>query len=110
MHNPTVTREFGDEHAGRDYLAAQGTVIRSTLAGVVVQVNGGEVVVESNGIRHSYSHLADAEVQVADTVETGDRLGLATGPHLHYEERVVPYQVGDDRSPLFDLHPNTRLP
>lgn len=67
-------------------------------------------MVESNAIWHIYDHLAEPEVRQGDTVETGDRLGLATGPHLHYEERVTPYRAEDRRSPRFDLHPNTRLP
>ena len=115
VHNGVVTCEFGvaGEHgpnSGRDYRADHGTPVRSTLAGVVVRVEGDEVVVESNAIWHVYSHLAEVEVHPGDTVETGDCLGVAAGPYLHYEERVMPYQPGDHRSPRFDLHPNARLP
>ena len=115
VHNPRVTCEFGvagehGPHAGRDYGADPGTPVRATLAGVVVRVGGDEVVVESNAIWHFYGHLAAVEVRQGDTVETGDRLGVAVGPHLHYEERITPYRPGDHRSPRFDLHPNARLP
>lgn len=118
VHRATVIRDFGVAgdtsqdglHPGRDYRADHGTTIRATLAGVVVRVEGDEVVVESNAIWHLYSHLSEVQVRRGDTVETGDCLGLALGPHLHYEERVKPYRPGDHRSPRFDLHPNARLP
>jgi murein DD-endopeptidase MepM/ murein hydrolase activator NlpD len=115
VHNARVTCEFGvrgehGSHPGRDYGAERGTPVRATLAGVVVRVGGDEVVVESNAIWHFYGHLAEVEVRQGDTVETGDRLGVAGGPHLHYEERITPYGPGDHRSPRFDLHPNARLP
>ena len=114
VHNADVTCEFGVAgedglHVGRDYRAGPGTPIRATMAGVVVRVSADQVVVESNAIWHLYGQLAGPEVHQGDTVETGDRLGLAAGPHLHYEERVTPYGAGDHRNPRFDLHPNTRL-
>ena len=111
MHNAMVVRDFGvGVHPGRDYRADRGTAVRATLAGVVVRVEGDEVVVESNAIWHLYSHLSEPTVRRGDTVETGDCLGFAEGPHLHYEERLTPYQPGDHRCPLFDVHNNTRLP
>lgn len=111
VYNAVVTCDFEVAgHPGRDYRAGAGTPVRATLAGVVVRVAADQVVVESNAIWHIYDHLAEPEVRQGDTVETGDRLGLATGPHLHYEERVTPYRAEDRRSPRFDLHPNTRLP
>lgn len=95
-------------HTGRDYLAAGGTTVRATLAGVVVRAGptptyGLLVVVESNGIRHFYAHLSAAAVECDAWVETGDRLGATGGDGLHYEERVAPYRYMDHRSPLFDL-------
>lgn len=111
VHNAVVTCEFGIAgHLGRDYRAGAGTPVRAALAGVVVRVAADQVIVESNAIWHIYDHLVEPQVRQGDTVETGDRLGLATGPHLHYEERVTPYRPEDRRSPLFDLHPNARLP
>lgn len=114
VHHLDVTREFGVNgdhgiHSGRDYRAAAGTPIRATMAGVVVRVSAEQVVVESNAIWHLYDRLAGPEVSQGDTVETGDCLGVAAGPHLHYEERVAPYGPGDHRNPRFDLHPNARL-
>jgi murein DD-endopeptidase MepM/ murein hydrolase activator NlpD len=110
VHNPVVVREFDRAgHPGRNYRTEPGTPIRSALAGVVVQVAAGRVVVESNAIWHSYELLAESTVSEGETVETGDLLGLAAGTHLHYEERVSPYEVGDQRSPQFDLHTNARM-
>ncbi|TDD26743.1 M23 family metallopeptidase [Kribbella turkmenica] len=110
VHNPVVVREFDRAgHPGRDYRTEPGTPIRATLAGVVVQVGHRQVVVESNAIRHLYDHLSEPTVSQGETVETGDLLGLAAGDHLHYEERVAPYGVGDQRGPQFDLHTNARM-
>jgi murein DD-endopeptidase MepM/ murein hydrolase activator NlpD len=110
VHNPVVVREFDRAaHHGRDYRSEPGTPIRAALAGVVVRVEAGRVVVESNAIRHVYELLSESTVSQGETVETGDLLGLAAGSHLHYEERVAPYGVGDQRSPQFDLHTNARM-
>ncbi|MEU4602532.1 M23 family metallopeptidase [Kribbella sp. NPDC023972] len=110
VHNPVVVREFDRAgHPGRDYRSEPGTPIRAALAGVVVRVEAGRVVVESNAIWHVYELLSESTVSQGETVETGDLLGLAAGSHLHYEERVAPYGVGDQRSPQFDLHTNARM-
>ena len=73
------------------------------------QSEAGRVVVESNAIWHLCGDLSELAVSQGETVETGDQLGVAIGSHLHYEERVAPYQVGDHRSPQFDLHTNARM-
>ena len=110
VHNPEVVRDFETTgHAGRDYRTEPGTPIRATLAGVVLQTEDGQVVVESNAIWHLYTALSALTVSQGETVETGDRLGVAAGSHLHYEERVAPYRAGDHRSPQFDLHTNARM-
>lgn len=115
VFNGVVVREFAGtggrgSHPGRDYRAEWGTAVRATLAGVVVRVEGDEVAVESGAIWHLYRHVFGSTVRKGDTVETGDCLGLALGPYVHYEERIAPYGADDHRSPRFDLHPNTRLP
>jgi murein DD-endopeptidase MepM/ murein hydrolase activator NlpD len=110
VHNPVVVREYdGVDHPGRDYRTEPGTPIRATLAGVVVHVGAGRAVVESNAIRHVYDQLSEVTVTQGETVETGDQVGVAAGRHLHYEERVAPYEVGDQRRPQFDLHTNARM-
>jgi hypothetical protein len=110
VHNPVVVHEFDRTvHSGRDYRTEPGTPIRATLAGVVVQVEAGRVVIESNAIWHVYDHLSELTVSQGETVETGDQLGVAAGSLLHYEEQVAPYGPGDQRSPQFDLHTNARM-
>jgi murein DD-endopeptidase MepM/ murein hydrolase activator NlpD len=110
VHNPVVVREYdGVDHPGRDYRTEPGTPIRATLAGVVLGAEADRVVVESNAIRHVYDQLSELTVRQGESVETGELLGVAAGPQLHYEERVAPYEVGDQRSPQFDLHTNARM-
>jgi murein DD-endopeptidase MepM/ murein hydrolase activator NlpD len=110
VHNPVVVREYEQaDHPGRDYRSEPGTPVRAALAGVVVQVEAGRVAVESNAIWHVYELLSESTVSQGETVETGDLLGVAAGSHLHYEERVSPYGVADQRSPQFDLHTNARM-
>ncbi len=100
-------------HTGRDYRAAVGTEVRSTMAGTVVSVArdrayGLSVVVETGDIRHLYAHLSKAVVGIAERVEAGQVLGLSgegrrgEEPHLHYEERISPYGDRDHRWPMFD--------
>jgi murein DD-endopeptidase MepM/ murein hydrolase activator NlpD len=103
-------------HTGEDYSTHGQTGVRveATRAGVVVEVGdvwgpsyGKQVVVESDGIRHGYCHLASIAVGAGDRVEAGDKLGgsgntgNSTGPHLHYEERRAPYAYADHREPQF---------
>ncbi|GAB3930131.1 hypothetical protein GCM10029976_031190 [Kribbella albertanoniae] len=110
VHKPVVVREFESaEHSGRDYHTLPGGTVRATLAGVVVHVDGDQVVVESNAIWHLYRRLSEPTVSQGETVETGEPLGSAVESHLHYEERVAPYQDGDHRKPQFDLHTNARM-
>ena len=110
VHKPVVVREFESaEHSGRDYRTEPGGTVRATLAGVVVHVDGGQVVVESNAIWHLYHRLSGPTVNQGETVETGELLGSAAESHLHYEERIAPYRVGDHRKPQFDLHTNARM-
>jgi murein DD-endopeptidase MepM/ murein hydrolase activator NlpD len=110
-----VVREFGTPgpdwqasyHTGRDYRAAPGTTVRSTMAGKVVRVSADDgyglfVVVQTSGVRHLYGHLSEVSVTVAEQVEAGQVLGLSGEPHLHYEERVSPWGYADHRWPLFD--------
>jgi murein DD-endopeptidase MepM/ murein hydrolase activator NlpD len=103
-------------HTGEDYSThgATGERVEATRAGKVVDVGnvwgsdyGYQVVVESDGIRHGYCHLASIAVEPGQHVDAGDRVGgsgntgNSTGPHLHYEERTSPYGYHDHREPRF---------
>ncbi|MFC9692108.1 peptidoglycan DD-metalloendopeptidase family protein [Kribbella sp. NPDC056951] len=110
VHKPVVVREYEPaDHSGRDYRTQPGGTVRATLAGVVVHVDGDQVVVESNAIWHLYRPLSEPTVSQGETVETGELLGCAADAALHYEERVAPYRAGDHRKPQFDTHTNARM-
>lgn len=84
-------------HSGEDLKARTGTKIRSVAAGKVVFsresiVPGKTVVLDhGNGIYSQYMHLSKFNVEVGDSVEPGQVIGLAgatgrvEGPHLHWE-------------------------
>jgi murein DD-endopeptidase MepM/ murein hydrolase activator NlpD len=69
-------------------------------AGVVVmaeslQVRGNTVWVDHGlGVYSGYFHLSEIAVEVGQTVEPGQQLGLvgstglSTGPHIHWEIRI----------------------
>jgi len=88
-------------HAGIDYGVPTGTRVVSCGAGRVVLarpriVTGNSVVVEHlPGVYSLYYHLDKIEVNEGVRVKKGTLLGLsgatglATGPHLHWEIRVL---------------------
>lgn len=126
MTQPTalnyVTCEFGRKgswiagyHTGIDYRAAVGTEIYATRRGRVVIAGwdksyGNYVVVESwhktKFIRHYYCHLSKFYVKRGQRIYAGTTIGLsgetgnATGPHLHYEERVAPFGYWNHQRPV----------
>lgn len=88
-------------HEGLDMAAPTGTGVYAPAAGVVVlaetlQVRGGAVVLDHGwGVHSGYWHLSEVLVEAGAAVETGTLLGrvgstgLSTGPHLHWEVRVL---------------------
>ena len=76
---------------------------------MVVQIEAGWVMVESNAIWHLYGDLSELAVSQGETVETGDRLGVGCRftPALRGAGGAV--RAGDHRSPQFDLHTNARM-
>ena len=87
-------------HYGIDYGVPTGTEIRSSGKGKVVMAEdristGWSVVVEHlPGLYSLYYHMSKLNVEVGQTVDRGELLGLsgatglATGPHLHWEVRL----------------------
>jgi murein DD-endopeptidase MepM/ murein hydrolase activator NlpD len=88
-------------HTGDDLEAAWGDPIRAAADGVVVYAgpNGGygncTIVDHGNQYATLYAHQSSIAVSVGDTVHAGEIIGavgatgLATGPHLHFEIRVL---------------------
>jgi murein DD-endopeptidase MepM/ murein hydrolase activator NlpD len=87
-------------HTGLDLQGDAGDPVRATADGKVTTAgwNGGYGkaidIDHGNGITTRYGHLSAIDVQVGQTVKTGQLLGRigstgrSTGPHLHYETRV----------------------
>jgi murein DD-endopeptidase MepM/ murein hydrolase activator NlpD len=115
-------------HTGRDYRAEIGTPVHASKAGTVVFAGahtlapgddwggdyGTQVIIDTSGIRHLYAHLSEVSVATDHLVQAGDQVGLSGdtgnthGPHLHYEERVDPYDhCANSRRPEFDQEGET---
>jgi len=102
-----ITSEFGERsdpftrrqafHNGIDLAGPWGTEIYATGDGVVEFADrdggyGQSIVIDhGNSYKTRYAHLARIDVEVGDTVEQGELIGLmgttgrSTGVHLHYE-------------------------
>ncbi len=88
-------------HAGIDYSADEGAPVYSAAPGRVVlaeplHVRGAAVIVDhGRGVMTGYWHLSQIAVTPGQRVEVGNVLGyvgstgLSTGPHLHWELRVM---------------------
>jgi len=84
-------------HYGIDIAAKQGTMIKSSGAGVVtlaeddLYYTGGTIIMDhGHGISTIYSHLENILVSVGDKINQGDVIGTvgstgrSTGPHLDF--------------------------
>lgn len=92
-------------HTGVDFAGTVGTAIVAPAAGTVVysgtlELRGGTVIVDHGlGVHSGYYHLSEILVEVGQNVEPGQILarggstGLSTGPHLHWELRVMDVPV-----------------
>jgi murein DD-endopeptidase MepM/ murein hydrolase activator NlpD len=107
--NASITSEFGYRlhpilgyekfHAGLDFGADQGEVIRSAAPGTVIFAGwyggyGNTVVIDhGNGITSLYGHAEGLYAEEGQQVQRGEPIslvgstGLSTGPHLHFEIR-----------------------
>lgn len=131
MTQPTllnyVTCVFGKKgswmagyHTGVDYRAPVGTKIFATKGGTVVHSGtgssygsayGSHVILKCRDSKGSvevlYAHLSKPLVRKGQRVKTGQCIGLSgetgntAGPHLHYEERVYPFNYWSHRRPIF---------
>lgn len=115
-----VTQDYGvpgnysaGYHTGRDYAGGSTNDILATRAGIVTRVSydgdyGNRVEILTDGIEHSYSHMAYIIVSVNQKVSQGQYLGEmgntgnSKGKHCHYEERTSPHGYNDHRRPIWD--------
>ncbi|OUC14936.1 MAG: peptidase M23 [Alkalinema sp. CACIAM 70d] len=98
-------------HAGIDFGADEGTVIRAAAAGVVIYAGwyggyGNTVIINhGNGITSLYAHTQGFYPHEGQVVQKGEPIaivgstGLSTGPHLHFEVR----QDGEPIDPAYYL-------
>jgi murein DD-endopeptidase MepM/ murein hydrolase activator NlpD len=89
----------GEQHAGIDIAAPEGTLIGAAAAGQVVfadvQNGYGSMVIlrHDDGLLTIYAHASELLVRKGDAVERGAPIarvgqsGRTTGPHLHFEVR-----------------------
>jgi murein DD-endopeptidase MepM/ murein hydrolase activator NlpD len=88
-------------HTGVDMHATQGEPIKAAASGVVafagVRSGYGNTVIIDHGNQFAtlYGHASVLKVRTGQTVGAGQVValvgatGLATGPHLHFEVRIL---------------------
>jgi murein DD-endopeptidase MepM/ murein hydrolase activator NlpD len=88
-------------HSGHDYGADKGTPVLAPITGTValaepLQVRGNVVILDHGlGVHTGFWHLSRIDVVPGQVVGKGEvvglvgNTGLSTGPHLHWEMRVL---------------------
>jgi len=106
-------RELRSRHWGLDLGGRTGAPVRAAARGRVVLSHhlyyaGNTVFLDhGHGVITGYSHLSEIDVQVGDTVESGQVIGevgatgRVTGPHLHWTLRVAGVRL--DASSLMEI-------
>jgi murein DD-endopeptidase MepM/ murein hydrolase activator NlpD len=105
VHGSIYTSKFGWRgkrfHEGTDFGAPEGTPIYAAHDGVVVLESrshghyGGIVVIQGEKLLTVYGHTSSNHVSVGEKVSKGEHIadvgetGRATGPHLHFETRIL---------------------
>jgi len=92
-------------HTGTDFNGDIGTPILAAADGTVVfndylELRGNTVIVDHGlGVMTGYYHLTESFVETGQKVEigqpigTGGSTGLSTGPHLHWDLRIMDVPV-----------------
>lgn len=105
VHGALYTSKFGWRgkrfHEGTDFGAPDGTPIYAAHDGVVVLQSsshgkyGGIVVIQGDKFLTVYGHNSRNRVSQGERVSKGEHIadvgatGRATGPHLHFETRIL---------------------
>lgn len=108
-------------HSGLDIAADEGTPIKATASGTVIDAgdfffSGNMIYLDhGQGIISLYAHLSEITVKPGDTVKQGEiigkvgQTGRVTGPHLHFaiianQTLIDPvFMLPRDGNPVFDL-------
>ena len=97
--NPFGGRSY-EFHPGMDIGGERGDMVVAPANGVIINADwqggyGNMIEIDhGNGLTTRYGHLSRIGVQIGDTVQRGQPIGLigstgrSTGPHLHYEVRL----------------------
>ena len=114
--NTAVTAPYGDGrsyndgpvdifHTGVDLAGGVGTPVHAPAAGVVVfndplNLRGNGLIIDHGlGVMTAYFHLSESYVNVGDEVDIGQIIagvgstGLSSGPHLHWDLRIMDVPV-----------------
>jgi murein DD-endopeptidase MepM/ murein hydrolase activator NlpD len=114
--NTIVTSPYGNSrsynggpfdifHTGVDFGGTIGTPIVAPASGVVVYIGNlelrgrGVIINHGRGVMSAYFHLSDIFVAQGDSVTPGQVVaaggstGLSTGPHLHWDLRIMDIPV-----------------
>ncbi len=98
-HDPFGGRAY-EFHAGIDIDGNSGDIVAAPANGIITNADwqggyGNMIEIDhGNGLTTRYGHLSRIGVQIGDTVQRGQIIGLlgstgrSTGPHLHYELRL----------------------
>lgn len=104
-------------HEGLDLAAPEGTPVLAAHDGVVVLESdswggyGKVIVVKGDGLMTVYAHNSENRVKKGKRVRRGQEIarvgqtGDASGPHLHFETRVL-----DENGRYAAVNPNTFFP
>ena len=88
-------------HTGVDFAGAVGTPVLAPANGTVVfsdmlELRGFTVIIDHGwGVMTAYFHLSELFVAMGDEIVTGQTIGslgstgLSTGPHLHWDLRIM---------------------
>ncbi len=97
--NPFGGRSY-EFHPGMDIDGEKGDTVIAPANGTIIKAGwtggyGNMIEIDhGNGLTTRYGHLSKIEIQVGDSVQRGQLIGLigstgrSTGPHLHYELRL----------------------
>jgi murein DD-endopeptidase MepM/ murein hydrolase activator NlpD len=106
-----------ENHSGMDIDGKKGDLVMAPAEGVVVKTGwqGGYgnmiEISHGNNLTTRYGHLSQIEVEIGQTVTRGQGIGRvgstgrSTGPHLHYEVRLVDQPI----NPRAYLPPETGI-